>query len=63
MTEAGPRAARDRDRADRYHQQLCQVAYLIGFYGARAGHTHNADLADLVRALDEITRDQANGSS
>ena len=57
MTDAGPRVARERDRADRYHQQLCQVAYLIGFYGARAGHTRNADLADLVRQLDEITRD------
>ena len=57
MTDAGPRVAREGDRADRYHQQLCQVAYLIGFYGSRAGHTRNADLADLVRQLDEITRD------
>ena len=53
MTEA----ARERIRADRYHQQLCQVHYLIGFYGARAGHTGNTDLADLVQALVEITRD------
>ncbi|HEV2779774.1 MAG TPA: hypothetical protein VGX25_10290 [Actinophytocola sp.] len=58
MTDAMTRAARERDRADRYHQQLCRVAYLIGFYGARAGHTENPDLADLVRQLDEITQDQ-----
>ena len=57
MTDAATRVARERERADRYHRQLCQVAYLIGFYGARAGHTRNADLADLVRRLDEITRD------
>ena len=57
MTDDGARVARERDRADRYHQQLCRVAYLIGFYGARAGHTRNVDLADLVRQLDEITRD------
>jgi hypothetical protein len=48
---------RERTRADHYHLQLCQLHYLIGFYGARAGHTHNADLADLVRRLEEITRD------
>ena len=53
MTDVG----RERTRADQYHQQLCQVHYLIGFYGARAGHTHNTDLADLVRQLEEITRD------
>jgi hypothetical protein len=58
MIEAGMRTARERDRADRYHQQLCRVAYLVGFYGARAGHTHNPDLAELVRLLDEITQDQ-----
>ncbi len=63
MTDAGSRLARERDRADRYHQQLCQIAYLIGFYGARAGHTHNSDLADLVRRLDEITGDGVSGSS
>ena len=57
MTDAASRVARERDRANRYHRQLCQVAYLIGYYGARAGHTRNADLADLVRQLDEITRD------
>jgi hypothetical protein len=51
------RAARERNRADRYHEQLCRVAYLVGFYGARAGHTRNPDLAELVRQLDEITRD------
>jgi hypothetical protein len=61
MTEVGTWAARERDRADRYHQQLCRVAYLVGFYGARAGHTHNPDLAELVRQLDEITR--ISGSS
>ena len=57
MTDAAARVARERDRADRYHRQLCQVAYLIGFYGARAGHTRNTDLADLVNRLDEITLD------
>ena len=54
---------RERSRADRYHDQLCRIAYLVGFYSARAGHTRNPDLADLVRQLDEITRDQPNGSS
>jgi hypothetical protein len=58
---------RDRNgaarRADRYHDQLCRVAYLVGFYGARAGHTRNTDLADLVHQLDEITRERATGSS
>jgi hypothetical protein len=54
---------RDRSRADRYHDQLCRVAYLVGFYGARAGHTRNTDLADLVRQLDEITQDRPSGSS
>jgi hypothetical protein len=48
-----------RERADRYHEQLCRVAYLVGFYGARAGHTDNADLAELVRQLDEVTREQS----
>jgi hypothetical protein len=48
---------RERGRADRYHEQLCRVAYLVGYYGARAGHTRNPDLAELVRQLDEITRD------
>jgi hypothetical protein len=57
LTDPIPREVRDRQRADRYHAQLCQIAYLVGFYGARAGHTHNGDLADLVRQLDEITRD------
>lgn len=57
MTDTITREARDRQRADRYHAQLCQIAYLVGFYGARAGHTHNSDLADLVHQLDEITRD------
>jgi len=54
---------RDRRRADRYHDQLCRIAYLVGFYGARAGHTSNTDLADLVRQLDEITQDRSTGSS
>ena len=45
------------DRATRYHHQLCQIAYLIGFYGSRAAHTPNPDLADLVHRLREITRD------
>lgn len=57
MSDAGSRVTRERDRADRYHSQLCQISYLIGFYGARAGHTHNHDLADLVRQLEEITRE------
>jgi hypothetical protein len=57
MSDVGSRVARERDRADRYHGQLCQIAYLIGFYGARAGHTHNNDLADLVSRLEEITRE------
>jgi hypothetical protein len=57
MNDTAARVARERERADRYHRQLCQVAYLIGFYGARAGHTHNSDLAELVRQLEEITRD------
>jgi hypothetical protein len=61
MNDNGSRVARERDRADRYHQQVCQIAYLIGFYGARAGHTRNHDLADLVRQLDEITRDDDSG--
>ena len=52
-------AARDRRRAARYNDQLCRVAYLVGFYGARAGHTNNGDLAELVRHLDELTRDPA----
>ena len=51
------RATRDRTRAARYQEQLCRLAYLIGFYGARAGHTGNGDLADLVSKLEEITRD------
>jgi hypothetical protein len=63
MTDTGAWTARERSRADRYHEQLCRVAYLIGFYGARAGHTHNRDLAELVRQLDEITRDQVSDSS
>lgn len=57
MADARSSVARERDRADRYHRQLCEIAYLIGFYGARAGHTHNTDLAELVRRLEEITRD------
>jgi hypothetical protein len=57
MTDAAARVALERERADRLHRQLCQVAYLIGFYGARAGHTGNTDLADLVQRLDEITSD------
>lgn len=61
MNDAVARAT--RERADRYHEQLCKVAYLVGFYGARAGHTDNADLADLVRALDEVTREPRGGSS
>jgi hypothetical protein len=48
---------RERIRADRYHDQLCRVAYLVGFYTARANHTRNQDLTDLVRALEEITGD------
>lgn len=63
MTDAGTWAARERRRADRYHDQLCRIAYLVGFYGARAGHTRNPDLADLVRALDEITQEPLSGSS
>ncbi len=56
--------SRERRRADRYHEQLCRIAYLVGFYGARAGHTRNPDLADLVRQLDEITREPpVSGSS
>jgi hypothetical protein len=54
---------RERHRADRYHDQLCRIAYLVGFYSARAGHTRNPDLAELVRALDEITREPATDSS
>ena len=61
MTDAAW-AARERRRADRYHEQLCRVAYLVGFYGARAGHTRNPDLAALVRALDEVTRDPTGSS-
>ena len=57
MTNATERSARDRTRADRYHEQLCRIAYLVGFYTGRANHTRNPDLADLVRALDEITSD------
>jgi hypothetical protein len=63
MTDTIPREARDRQRADRYHAQLCQIAYLVGFYGARAGHTDNSDLADLVRQLDEITKEPVSDSS
>jgi hypothetical protein len=66
ITRERRRADRRRDeqkRAERYHDQLCRVAYLVGFYGARAGHTRNADLADLVRQLDELTREPATGSS
>jgi hypothetical protein len=51
-------STRERGRADRYHEQLCRVAYLVGYYGARADHTSNPDLAELVRQLDEITRDR-----
>jgi hypothetical protein len=61
MTDVGRRSA--RERADSYHEQLCRVAYLVGFYGARAGHTRNPDLAELVRRLDEITREPVSGSS
>lgn len=61
MTDFAARTARERKRADRYHQQLCRVAYLVGFYGARAGHTSNPDLAELVRQLEEITRDDPAG--
>jgi hypothetical protein len=57
MTNAIERSVRDRTRADRYHDQLCRIAYLVGFYTARANHTRNPDLADLVNALDEITSD------
>ncbi|HET9137924.1 hypothetical protein [Actinophytocola sp.] len=56
-TDATTAGIRERGRADRYHEQLCRVAYLVGFYGARAGHTRNPDLTELVRQLDEITRD------
>jgi hypothetical protein len=63
MTDFVTRPARERDRADRYHEQLCRVSYLVGFYGARAGHTRNSDLAELVRRLDEITREPVSGSS
>jgi hypothetical protein len=47
----------DRARAARYHDQLCRIAYLVGFYTSRASHTANPDLTDLVRQLTEITRD------
>jgi hypothetical protein len=43
-----------RDRADLYHAQLCRVAYLAGFYEARARHTGNPDLAELVRQLTDV---------
>ena len=63
MSDTATPETRDSRRADRYHDQLCQIAYLVGFYGARAGHTGNVDLADLVRRLDEITGVDLSGSS
>lgn len=57
MPSSAPDAA--RDRADVYHAQLCRVAYLAGFYEARARHTGNLDLAELVRQLTEAVSERS----
>lgn len=63
MSDTVTLAVRDRVRAERYHEQLCRVAYLVGFYGARAQHTGNDDLRELVGQLAAAVDNNGSGNA